>query len=347
MESIGDGAFYYCSSLASIIVGENNKDYLSEDGVLFNKDKTELIVYPAKKEGISYTLPDSVTSIGDCAFYSCESLENITIPDSVTSIGAEAFSYTAYYNDNNNWQDGVLYIGNHLIKANDEVPVEYTVKDGTKTIAGSAFYNCSSLTSITLPDSVTSIGVQAFYECSLLEIINIPDSVTSIGGRAFSHCDSLTSIILPDGVTSIGDMAFYYCSSLESISIPDSVTSIGLRAFDGCSSLTSITIPDSVTSIGDSAFSGCNRLTIYGYAGSYAQTYANDNNITFTDINSIEKGDINLDGEANSADYAMLCAVAQAKSFLPYPAKTVCDFNGDGAVDAFDAIALSLILQNS
>ena len=123
------------------------------------------------------------------------------------------------------------------------------------------FYECLSLTSITIPDSVTTIGDFTFYGCQSLTSITIPDSVTTIGGGTFYECSSLTSITIPDSVTTIGDDTFYECSSLTSITIPDSVTSIGYRAFSGCASLTSVTIPDSVTSISDGAFSGCSSLT--------------------------------------------------------------------------------------
>ena len=134
---------------------------------------------------------------------------------------------------------------------------EYSVT----SIGKSAFWNCSSLTSITIPNSVTSIGDAAFQSCSSLTSITIPNSVTSIGDYAFSGCSSLTSITIPNSVTSIGDYAFSVCSSLTSITIPNSVTSIGDEAFSSCSSLTFITIPNSVTSIGERAFSKCSSLT--------------------------------------------------------------------------------------
>ena len=131
-------------------------------------------------------------------------------------------------------------------------------------------YNYSSLTTATIPEtvnyngttySVTSIGERAFYDCSSLTSITIPNSVTSIGSSAFTNCSSLTSITIPNSVTSIGDDAFYGCSSLTSVTIPNSVTSIGDYAFEYYSSLTSVTIPNSVTSIGGWAFIYCSNLT--------------------------------------------------------------------------------------
>ena len=123
------------------------------------------------------------------------------------------------------------------------------------------FYDCSGLTSLTLPSSVTSIGWGAFSGCSGLTSLTIPSSVTEIGNQTFYGCSGLTSLTLPSGVTSIGNYAFEGCSGLTSLTIPSSVTSIGDRAFLGCSGLTSLTLPSSVTSIGESAFTGCSGLT--------------------------------------------------------------------------------------
>ena len=134
-------------------------------------------------------------------------------------------------------------------------------KYSVTSIGDWAFYECSGLTSITIPNSVTSIGERAFSSCSGLTSITISNSVTSIGKYAFCLCTGLTSITIPNSVTSIGNGAFTSCTGLTSVTIPNSVTSIGSSAFNGCSGLTSVTIPNSVTSIGSGSFSGCSGIT--------------------------------------------------------------------------------------
>ncbi len=244
--SIARYAFSGCTSLTSINVAAANTAYSSVDGVLFNKDKTELVLYPEGRPYASYSIPSSVTSIGGYAFSGCTSLTSVTIPNSVTSIGDSAFR-------------------NCTSLTSVDIPNSVT------SIGDAAFYDCTGLTSIDIPNSVTSIGGYAFSGCTGLTSITIPSSVTSIGGQAFSSCTGLTRITIPSSVTSIGNYAFSGCTSLTSISIPDSVTSIGSCAFYGCTSLASITIPNSVTSIGGYAFDGCTSLIDVSYLGSEAQ----------------------------------------------------------------------------
>ena len=142
----------------------------------------------------------------------------------------------------------ISYYGNNMYTYNDK-------------LGNYVFYDCSGLTSLTIPSGVTEIGDLAFAGCSGLTSLTLPSSVTSIGGYAFRGCSGLTSLIIPSSVTAIGYHAFEDCSGLTSLTIPSGVTSIDNHAFKGCSGLTSLTIPSSVTSIGDWAFSDCSGLT--------------------------------------------------------------------------------------
>ena len=212
--NIDIGAFVGCSSLTSIEVGKNNAEYSSEDGVLFSKNKTELIRFPAGKNG-HYTIPDNVTSIADTAFYDCSRLASMTIPNSVTSI-----------------EDWTFFRCSSLKSV--------TIPDNVTSIGDYAFAGCG-LRNVTIGNSVTSIDSYAFLGCSSLTSVTIPDSVTSIREGAFGRCSSLTSVTIPDSVTSIGYRAFGYCSGLTSVTIPDSVISIYNSAFEDCTSLKRIT----------------------------------------------------------------------------------------------------------
>ena len=256
--SIGDNAFWYCDSLENIYVDPNNKSYCSVEGILFDKEMKCLIQYPGGKPG-AYTIPDSVTSIGDHALSRCFNLTSVTFPDSVTTIGNFAF-HECYRLPSVTIPDSVTAIGDRAFDSCSSL-TSVTIPDSVTSIGYGAFDLCSSLTSVTIPDSVTYIGDSAFRCCLSLTSITIGNGVTSIGRYAFEDCKSLTSVTIPASVTYIGDSAFRCCSSLTSVTIPDSVTYIGDSAFYQCSSLTSVTIPDSVTYIGDNAFDLCSSLT--------------------------------------------------------------------------------------
>ena len=248
VKEIVSSAFFGCASLTAINVATENQNYVSVNGVLYNKDKTTIICYPAGKKGNNYNILDSVTGIGEDAFSGCTNLTSITIPDSVTEIGRYAF-------------EGCTGL------------TSVTLPGSVTSIGTMAFIRCASLTSITIPDKVASIGDCPFLGCTSLVSINVAtgnQNYVSVNGVLYNK--DKTELIcypaekkgnnykIPDGVTEIGGSAFRGCTSLTSITIPDSVAYIGNFTFNGCTNLTSITIPDSVTRIGDYAFRGCTSL---------------------------------------------------------------------------------------
>ena len=190
--SIGDLAFHGCTGLTEIQVDGNNADYTSRDGALFNKDVTELILYPVGNLRTAYTIPDSVISIGYGAFEHCTGLTSVTIPGGLTSIGESAF-----YNCT-----GLTSV---------------SIPDSVASIGRSAFSNCTGLTNVTIPESVTSIDECTFSGCTGLTSVTIPDSVTIIGMEAFLGCTGLTSVSIPSSITSIGWCAFDGCSGLKDV----------------------------------------------------------------------------------------------------------------------------------
>ena len=250
---------------------------------------------------VTYGTTYSVTSIGKYAFRDCSGLTSVTIPNSVTSIGESAFYKSSVTS---------VTIGNSVTSIGESAfwdcsgLTSVTIPNSVTKIGDHAFYGCTGLTSVTIPNSVTTIGNWAFGDCSGLTSVTIPNSVTSIGESAFGRCSGLTSVTIPNSVTKIDDNAFYRCSGLEEIIvdngntvydsrdncnaiiktntntlitgckntiIPNSVTSIGNRAFVGCTGLTSVVVPNSVTSISNWAFYECYNAKIKAFPRPYSQ----------------------------------------------------------------------------
>ncbi len=288
---IGDSAFSNCEKLESITI----PDSVTEIGNDAFNGCTELK---------DVTLPNTCQNIVTGMFAGCTSLEKIVLPETVTAIRADAFKDCTSLKDIT-WSKAPEIIESRAFQncsALTDVTIPDSVKsigygvfsdcsalsavtlpDGVKELGGQLFNNCDALTTVTIPDSVTSIGEQVFYDCDALTTVTIPDSVTSIGKQAFYDCDALTTVKLGSGLKSIPESTFEHCDVLTNLSVPRCVTSIGNNAFKDCTKFTSVTIPRSVTSISASAFSYPAILTIYGVAGTYAETFAKENSIKFVD----------------------------------------------------------------
>ena len=270
--------FFGLSSLTSINVAGGNEIYLSENGVLFNKDRTTLIKCPQAKTGI-YVIPSGVTTIGDRAFQSCSGLTSVEIPESVKNIGSTAFfgcSFTSI-----NLPQSLISLGGQAFSfcpnlTSIDIPnsvtsigggafwgssglISVNIPNGITNIAESTFYDCINLQSVTIPETIKNIGGRAFYNCKKLNSITIPSSITNIEYETFSGCESLISVDIPNTITNIGNSTFYNCKNLKTVSMSNNVESIGNGAFYGCG-ITEISIPEKTTSIGWSAFASCSSL---------------------------------------------------------------------------------------
>ena len=253
---IGTAPFSGCSSLSEILVDEKNKDFVSVDGVLYSKNMDRLINYPMGNPATSFSISDKITSIDSNAFYSAKNLSEIIIPTSVTSIGGYVFHDTEWLE--NKRKENPLVIINDLLIDGQNCENEVVIPDNVKSISSMAFSNCDGLTSIIIPDSVTHIGTEAFR-----------------------YCNNLNSIKLSESITSIDEFMFWECTNLSTITIPNSVESIGNHAFADCKSLESITFKNPDCKIYDDKTALSTTATIYGYAGSTAQEYAEKYNRTF------------------------------------------------------------------
>ena len=230
--SIGNNAFLNCTDLRKVIV----KDIAAWCGIKFDGSYSNPLTFAKHlysdedTEITNLIIPNSVTSIGNRAFYGCSGLTSVSIPNSVTSIGESAFRSCS----------GLTSI---------------TIPNSVTSIGLAAFGRCSGLTSITIGSGVTSIGHYAFDGCSGLTSVTIGSGVTSIGFYAFQNCSGLTSVTIPNSVTSIGEYAFYRCSGLTSVTIGNGINNIYGSAFASCPELTDVTCyAENVPNTGNDAF---------------------------------------------------------------------------------------------
>ena len=229
VSKIGYGIFSTCEKITSIEVEGANPNFVSADGVLFSKDKTRLLQYPAAKFATSFAIPNSVKKIDKEAFYGCNKLTSITIPNNITRIEDATF-----------YDTGITSI---------EIP-------NSVTYIGEHAFSQTKLTSVKLPESVASLGDNVFANNDDLARIELNGKITKIPINAFYQCEALTTIVwgTNSNVTEIEDGAFYSCSKLTSLDFPSKLTTIGKLAFSDCIAITSIHLPAKVATIGEKAF---------------------------------------------------------------------------------------------
>lgn len=283
--------FLKCTSLENFEVAAANESYASEDGVLFNKDKSTLLQCPCAKKG-QYTIPATVKTIDFMAFR-LSNLTEIVIPEGVTSVGNYAFSASSI--ESISLPDSLTKISSGMFSGCQNLKTIHIPK-GVSKISSDVFSDCDNIESFTvsaenpyltaiegviynkaktkviqcppkkegsytIPDTVTSIGAYAFAYCSELTEISLPSKLTAISDAAFMYCSGLTDVTIPANVGSIGDSAFSGCANIETVAFNKNTKSIDGYAFSGCKKLKSVTLPQNLTSIKMTAFQRCTALT--------------------------------------------------------------------------------------
>lgn len=239
--SIGDGAFKNMYNVISVVIPSTVVTIgfaaFSECFLLLSvklPDSLEVIggnAFIHCRNISEIVIPSSVTIIDNNAFAECSKLKTVSIGKSVSCIGVDVFSHTEIYENSDNWVDGALYIDDCLIGTKSNISSDYTIKEGTRLIAGGAFSGNPHLLSVTMPNSLLHIGVCAFERNENLTSITFSDSLLSIGSRAFSDCSSLESVVFPETLKVIDNSAFSGCDKLDGFTFPDSLEFVGGGAF--------------------------------------------------------------------------------------------------------------------
>ncbi len=307
--SIPFNVFWDCSALQSISVDENNQTYASIDGVLYNKNLTELIRCPQAKTSVE--IPSTITKVNYDAFRDCKNLPAIELSNSVESIGGFAFK------------------GCSNLRS-------FRIPDKITEIEDNTFYGCTSLTSIDIHDNITSVSVNAFCDCISLETVNIGKSVANIESEAFEGCSSVKTFnvsdensvyLSKDGVLYNKDLTklVRYPGVSTSFEIPASVTTIGRYACNSCVNLDTVVIPETVTIIEEFAFSFCEMNSLWipksiTSFGNYAFEWCMAKEVYYntTEPISSENQLFNYDAFNNTTLYVPIGAVPAFQSVFPW-----------------------------
>lgn len=320
VEIIGDCAFlnFSSESLKNITVANENKYFSSENGVLFNKNKTELLCYPCGKNETTYTVPNTVTKLAKVSFSGCK-LNKLNLPNNLKYIDESAFTETSL--KTLSIPESVEYIGKYtfLMSGIETVNIPKRIA----TIEEGTFSCCINLKSVSIDNHIKYIGDYAFSRCYNLSDINISNNVRSIGKGAFQST-IIQKIELPASLESIGEYAFNDCQNLQEVTIPNKEVNINNRAFYNCPKLNTVTIPAKVKEIGKNAFgyqgnifdeedyeygeeNSIQNFKITGYLNTAAETYAKENGFEFISLGEqILTGDANQDGTVNIKDVTYL-----------------------------------------
>lgn len=272
-------AFINCTSLTNIAVDVDNTQYSAVNGCLYSKDGTTLLACPAGKTEVTFA--DTITGIGEKAFYNCRNLSSIELPVTLTQISKEAFK-------------------------NCSALKSVTIPNNVTTIGESAFADCSAMTDMAVPESVSSIGKNVFTDCRVLTVSGTQGSAiqqyierttipfkdnngyVTVGTTLTDYVGEATKVELPSRVTTVGIRAFENCVSLESVTITENIRTIDDYAFASCDSLIAVIFPKyNINSIGDHSFDNCKQVVLYGEANSYVQKYAENHHLIFASENGV------------------------------------------------------------
>ncbi len=334
------------SSEDDIISGEYNYEFLEDGTIGINRylGTADEVVIPSEIDGYkvtalhrycfagfkslkSVTVPEGVTRIGFCAFEDCFNLEELILPDSLREMHFMYIDETKLYKTASNWENGVLYVGKHLIQAKPSyISGKFEVKEGTIAVTYRALEDCKDLTEVVLPDSLKYIGNSAFSGCKNLTKVNLSDNITFLDFAAFSNCPleevyisknlktlepyvfrgaAITEVTIPDNIETIRYSAFQNCDGLTEITIPKSVKAIENGAFFSCENLCKITLPENLETVGDGILSDT------AYANN-EENYTNDM-LYYKDI--LLKSKEGLSGTVNVKDGTRIIADGIFTSF--------------------------------